>query len=367
MTFEYGAAGLQGFLVRDLSGLDTNSAFEMTFSSIGYSIDGQLSWDARRCCVPKIDGFTSHPDGEPIRLNINVKGPFKHARAHTPLAIEWGNDDAGNIEVGRPIEAVTRNSFLHMMPAPPLIPPTHYPKMLSSRITQTITHDAVEIHGNPWARLYSNMTLAAGSELPFGLVLTGFIDKDGKHDSTHGDPIDAATIIEATRFTGAEDILHSASGDANSAIRLGHGPYPPPKYVWIKGPIEFDNVARDGQLIYSPAWHGLVWTLRIDSPLQAGVRIKLGDAQSYTGKKLSKSQWFENQIGSPKRRTGEPRQYFVAVAESIPKGSSPNDKKQWEEIKNPFQGLTLIYRNQEFKLGRGGAVIGSDGSIIQLD
>lgn len=361
VIFEYGAASLTGYLVRELNGDNALEPMSVTYRNIGFiGIPPHAqSWDARKCCIPKIDGF-AHDKNKAIRMKINVIEQFKKGRLNTPLAIEWGDDDSTGVGIHQVAYFEMVNAAPHFIPAPPLVPPNHYPKTPESRIHFKTTHRKKPVSGNPWVILNSNMTLISGSRIPYSLVLLGARDEKIPNQLDQKNAGDAL-IIEDVIIEHFDNIFHNVYGDAPAKIRLGNSNWAPPKYIWISGKLTFENVEKNGEIIYSPAWNNIEWTLRIDQILQPGVRIKLGKAQNYSGRTIENSKWYRGQIAQ--QYDSKSTDYFAALKDGIEKNSNRFDKKLWKKIDNPFDGMSLIYRQKKYKLPASGAIVDAKGNL----
>lgn len=373
--FRYGGASLSGHLPRTLSGKTPGEPLHLIFENIGYSDEekSRLTWDARKCCLPKIDGIANPAQakldgfGVPdINLRIAVEGKFARQRIHTPLAIEWGSDDANNVGLGAPINVLLENSMLHFMPAPPLIPPTHYPAAPNNRISLKTGHDKVKIIGNPWAVMYQNMTLKSGSALPYSLVLKGMIKK-GSSEYVENSSLREAFIAESFSITNGHQLGHKKKGDAAAMIRLGLGNWAPPKFSWFKGEISFDNTDLNGEFRYAPAWDVNYWSVRIDKTLPSGTRFKLGRAQAFNHSGASNRFWYRNQIAQFDNASGESHKYYVAMKDRIKLTKKEIEAGGWRELENPFYSLRLYYLGELYRLRKQGAVINARGELVLLD
>lgn len=372
VTFQYGAAGMASYLVRDLHGTLPHQPLKINYVDIGYTAgeSPKYTWDARQCCIPKIDGFApSTKYGAKqgaIRIETNVTGDFKAGRLHIPLALEWGADDSGGVDIARAMHWRTNNAIPHFVPAPPLIPPDYYPKTNDQRIFLEVSHDAIPVQGNPWLTLYSNMSLQGETELPFSLVLLGARD-EAVPDHVTEDNSGQALIIEALTILDNENVFHVKPGDAPPKIRIGNSNWAPPKYLWFKELIRFENVKKNGEFIYSPAWDHFNWTLRIDKPLQPGVRFLLGKAQSYIGKSIENSGWHRNQLAQMSTRSAPGEAYYSAVKDNIPPNSNVLDPALWNKVKNPFDSMRLIYLGKTYHLGPYGAFIDEKQQLVMFE
>ncbi len=365
--FKFGGAGFSGFLLKSLHGSSEKTAFHAVYEDIGYSKSGLYTWNAALpgAAIPKIDGLQADRSSQSAKIKLEVTGKFKNNTVHTPLALEWGNDDSAGVDISREIHAEMVNSMLHFMPAPPLIPPTHSPSTQAQRIYIKTTHDVTSISGNPWAMFYSNMTITGGSIFPYSLVVRGARDE---HIPT---PISVensgqAFIAENIVIKNNTQIKHNTAGDAPPKIRLGLSNWAPPKYTWFQGDVYFQNVLANGEFLYSPAWGNYVWTLRIDKPLQKGVRFKLGQAQNYSGRTTNDGLWYKDQITQVRNATGPTQPYYMAVRD-VPAGTSVTDTTYWQEVVNPFSNMRLIYLSNLYELPKLGAVINGQKKLVALD
>ena len=364
VTFEHGAAALFGYMIKGLSGVNENEPFRVTYKNIGFSdtVPQLRTWSASKCCIPKIDGFSDKSD-RPVNISVTVENKFKSGRLHTPLAIEWGADDVQGVGLFKESFFEMKNAILHFMPAPPLIPPTHMPTTPKMRVNIKSNHGPVPVKGNPWAIFYSNMTLLDGSVFANGITLLGARDEKVPKTVSSSN-FGQAFIAEDFTIKNNSNISQRITGDAPPKVRLGLNNWAPPAYIWFRGNIIFEEVVANGEIVFHPAWGDHKWVLRIDQPLQPGVRIKLGKAQSYSGRYIENATWHKGQIAQQKPAHGQSNRYFKALRDHIPPSSSVANKKLWLEIPNPFDSMTLIYLGKEYNLPKQGAVIGEAGELI---
>lgn len=379
-TLEFGGATFGGFLHKNMHGEFDHQAFHLIYKDIGFTapstpIGEVLTWDTLQpsSASPKIDGFVAEdtfslkPDKTlpPLRLKVDVIGKHKLSKVHTPLALEWGNDDSAGISLSRELFAEMNNSMFHFIPAPPLIPPTHSPITHNERLFVKSTHDMITIEANPWVLLYSNMTLLGDSVFPFSLIALGARDEEIPV-LIDADNLGDTLVFGDFTIRDNPDVKHVVTGDAPPKVRLGNSNWAPPKYAWFQGQITFENVVTNGEILYSPAWGDYSWTLRFDQPLQAGVRLKLGQAQNYSGRHTGSGLWYAGQVVQEQNAYGSEFSYYLAV-QDVPESTSVSNTQYWREIANPFAKVHFIYQGYIYDLPKEGAIVGSANELLHGD